>query len=275
MKSRLLSGVAISAVATALAVSSPARAQTTSHNWSGFYVGLNAGAAFGRSGASTSPDCGLPPGPGYICTNAGVGADNAAAVAASGTGTITDTGFTGGIQAGYNWQRNNIVYGLETDFGAFALKGSREGRGAYLTLVGPAPGDAYTMGSSFSTNWLFTLRGRLGAVVMPNMMIYATGGLALTRLSVENTYTDQAGYAGMGAGSSSSSALKAGWALGGGLEWALSNNWSVKGEYLYVDFGKVTTTLNMTAGPGGYAQAISTATDLSAHVARLGVNYKF
>lgn len=273
MKNQLLSGVAVGAIVTALAA--PAGAQPATYNWSGFYAGLNAGAAFGRSKASTSPDCSLAPGPAYICDNTGGGAGNATVVAASGSGTITDTGFTGGIQAGYNWQRNNIVYGLETDFGAFNLKGSRQGSGVYLTTVGPQPGDAYTMGSSFSADWLVTLRGRLGTVVMPNLLVYATGGLALTRLTVGNDYTDQAGLAGMGAGSSSSSAVKAGWVLGGGLEWALSNNWSVKGEYLYVDFGKVTTTLNMSAGGGGYAQAISTTSDLSAHVARAGVNYKF
>jgi outer membrane immunogenic protein len=273
LKNQLLSSVAVTAIALGFGV--PAQAQApASYNWSGFYIGLNAGAAFGRSKASTSPDCSLAAGPAYICDNVGLGADNAAAVSASGSGTITDTGFTGGLQAGYNFQRNNMVYGLETDYGAFKLNGSRLGSGRYLTTVGPAPGDAYTMGSSFSANWLFTLRGRLGTVVMPNLMVYATGGLALTRLTVGNAYTDQAGLANMGAGSSSSSAAKTGWVLGGGLEWALTNNWSVKGEYLYVDFGKVTTTLNMS-DPGGYAQAISTSSGLSAHVARAGINYRF
>lgn len=279
MKTQLLSSVAATAIA--LGLGAPAQAQApASYNWSGFYVGLNAGAAFGRSNARTSSDCSLPTGgaPSYYCDNTGLGADNAAAVDGSGSGAITDTGFTGGIQAGYNWQRNNIVYGLETDFGAFKLKGSRQGSGAYLTNVpgGALPGDPYSINSSFGADWLFTLRGRLGAVVMPNLLLYATGGLALTRLTVDFAFSDQASNGGPPVlGSGSSTRQKTGWVLGGGLEWALTNNLSVKGEYLYVDFGKVTATGILVDFPGNYAQGISTSSDLSAHVARLGVNYRF
>ncbi len=273
MKFRLLSTVAATAVALGLGL--PARAQAPAPGgWTGFYAGLNAGAAWGRSRASSSIDCNLPFIPGYFCDNTPRGLDNAAALTASGTGTANDTGFTGGIQAGYNWQRDNFVYGLEADFGAFRLNGSRQGRGTYLTLVGPAPGDTYTIGTSFSADWLFTLRGRFGAVITPNLLAYATGGLALTRLTVGNTYSDSAGL--NFAGGSNSSALKTGWTIGGGGEWALTRNWSVKAEYLYVDFGKVNTIANLTDGnPGGYAHAISTSADLSAHVARAGINYRF
>jgi outer membrane immunogenic protein len=276
LKNRLLSSVAVTAIALGFSV--PALAQAPAiHNWSGFYVGLNAGAAFGRSGASTGTDCSQPFIPGYFCDNTGVGATNAAAVTASGTGTITGTGFTGGIQAGYNWQRNNLVYGLETDFGAFKLNGSRQGNGIYAEPLGQDAGDPYTIGSSFSTDWLFTLRGRLGAVVMPNLLVYATGGLALTRLTVDFNFSDQNSVSAPNSASGSSASTKTGWVLGGGLEWALSNNWSVKGEYLYVDFGKVAATgiISDGSGPGGYAQGIGTSTDLTAQIARAGVNYKF
>jgi outer membrane immunogenic protein len=275
VKRQLLSSVAVTAIALGLVA--PAQAQSPAgYNWSGFYVGLNAGAAFGRSKATTSSDCSLPNGGGaYYCDNAGAGADNAALVDALGSGKSSDTGFTGGIQAGYNWQRSNIVYGLETDFGAFKLNGSRQGSGNFPTAMvgGVGGGDPFTIGSSFSADWLFTLRGRLGTVVMPNLLVYATGGLALTRLTASLAYADVSSIGAPNSSSPSSTSLKTGWVLGGGLEWALSNNWTVKGEYIYVDFGKVTAS-GMIEG-GGYTQGISTTSDLSAHVARVGVNYKF
>lgn len=276
MKNRLLSSVAVTAIALGFSVPSQAQAPAI-HNWTGFYVGLNAGAASGRSSASTSTDCSLPFIPGYFCDNGPRGADNAASVTASGTGTMNNAAFSGGIQAGYNWQTSKVVYGLETDFGSFRLSGSRNGSGVYASTVGALAGNPYTIGSSFGADWLFTLRGRLGTVVMPNLLVYATGGLALTRLTVSNSFSDQNSINTPNFESASSTSMKTGWVLGGGAEWALSNNWTVKGEYLYVDFGKVTATgiIGDGTGPGGYAQGISTSSNLSAQIARVGVNYKF
>src|SRR5664279_6532817 len=97
--------------------------------WTGFYIGLNAGGAWGSAKASTSVHCNMPPASAYMCDNAGGGAANAAAVGASGTGTMTDTGFIGGIQAGYNHQWQNAVLGIETDFDSFNLSGSRQANG--------------------------------------------------------------------------------------------------------------------------------------------------
>lgn len=193
MKNALLSGVA--ATALVLGFAAPARAQAPAiQNWAGFYVGLNAGAAWGRSSANTSVACDeiFSP-PAYMCAP-GVGAENVAAVNASGTGTMTSTGFTGGVQAGYNWQTNNFVYGLETDFGAFNLRGSRQGSAAY-PVGGPGLGfpSAYTVGSSFDTDWLFTFRGRLGWALPSGLMIFATGGVAVTHLTVANSFSDDFG----------------------------------------------------------------------------------
>ena len=69
----------------------------------------------------------------------------------------------------------------------------------------------------------------------------------------------------------------AGWALGGGLEWMMDKRWSLKGEYLYVDFGKVTApaVIGFPASGPAYAQGLSTTADLTAHIARLGINFKF
>lgn len=244
------------------------------HNWTGFYAGLNAGAAWGKSKATTTTDCSAPAS-GYICDQTG-GTVDAAALNASGTGTISDTGFTGGVQAGYNWQQSNLIYGFEADFGAFSLSGSRTASGVFpgggdtLGFVGSSN---YSIGTSVDSKWLATFRGRFGIALPSNLLVYATGGLALTRISVSFNYSDSSPVPSTGAGSASQT--KTGWALGGGLEWALDNHWSVKGEYLYVDFGSVTASGFINNVGGGYNQGISTSADLRAHIARLGVNYKF
>jgi len=248
-------------------VSAPA-AVSDPNNWTGFYVGLNAGGAWGRSRNDTSLDC--SPSNGYICNASSGGTANAAAVNASGSGSITDSGFTGGIQAGYNWQINYLVYGLETDFGALKLNGSRQASGLYgagSPFVGA--GNSYTVGSSFETDWLFTFRGRFGFALPSNLLAYVTGGLALTRIGINNSFRDSVG----GVETASGSGQKTGWTVGGGLEWAISKHWTVKGEYLYLNFGQVTTSGIIRVG--AYAQGISTSADLTAQVARLGVNYKF
>jgi outer membrane immunogenic protein len=272
--SALLTGQAFYAVQAIAAPPTPAPAV---YNWTGFYVGANAGGAWGRSSANTSADCSNVTFNGqYFCGPTG-GAANAAAVNAAGSGTIAASGFTGGLQVGYNWQLANLIYGVETDFGAFHLRGSRQGTGTYPVIFGPvAAGSSFAVNPSFSTNWLYTLRGRVGMPVSSNLMAYATGGLALTRLGVSNSFSDNA----IGPPGASESAnrqkIKTGWSIGGGLEWAFAKNWSVKAEYLYIDFGKVTVTGTIVnPGLGGYSQGISTNSDLTAQMARIGVNRKF
>jgi outer membrane immunogenic protein len=284
VKRRLLRGAALPAllagpaIAADMPVKAPPAPPPAAYSWTGFYAGLNAGGTWARSHADTAVNCNVPDSfpPAYFCSSS-FGAANGAAVSAAGSGTITASGFTGGIQAGYNWQGPNLIYGLETDFDAFHLRGSRQGTGTYPVGIAIVPaGRSFAINSSFNTDWLYTLRGRIGVPVSSNLMAYATGGLALTRLGVSNSFSDNVGPPN-GTGSANGSETKAGWVVGGGLEYALLNNWSIKAEYLYMDFGKVTATgtiINPTTSPG-YAQGISTSSDLTAQVARVGVNYKF
>ena len=278
LRQRLLSGVAGAAVLVALGLNTPARAQSAPM-WTGFYVGLNAGGAWSYSDVSTSVDCSPAPGTGYFCDSAATGAANAAALAASGTGRIDSQGFTGGIGAGFNYQLGSVVLGIETDFDAFDLGGTRQGNGIF-PVAGPSgvlpAGTAYSITTSVDTDWLWTFRGRVGILVQPNLLVYATGGVALTNLAVSFAYSDTNG----GATSGSASATKTGWTIGAGLEWALNNHWSVKGEYLYLDFGSVGTsgTFSVTSTGGFKAtgtSTVNTAADLTAHIARVGLNYKF
>jgi outer membrane immunogenic protein len=277
-KVRLLCGAALPVfiAAPAMAADLPVKAPpiapaSTAQNWSGFYVGVNAGADWAYSGdPTTSASCAAAPGFGF---GAYFGCGDIPAVNALGTGSMSRGGFTGGAQAGYNWQSNSTVVGVETDFEDFHGKASRTATG---TL--PVAGTQATITNSVDANWLFTARGRLGWVFNNNLLAYATGGLAVTRLSSSNSYVDNLGLFGPGVGTWNASQTKAGWTAGAGVEWAFSQHWSARAEYLYVHFDPITASgviTNTGVLAGGYGSAISTSTDLSAHIARAGVNYKF
>lgn len=250
------------------------------YNWTGFYVGLNGGGAWGQSNVTTNVNCNVPAGTGYFCDSAGTGAANAAALDASGTGKIHSSAFTGGVQAGYNYQWDRAVAGIETDVNSFHLSGTLRGTGVFPVAGPGAPsallaGTAYTIADSVSTDWLWTIRGRIGWLAQPNLLTYVTGGAAVTRLSLTTTYNDNNAVGpGPESVSGSAAATKVGWTVGGGAEWLLNNNWSVKAEFLYLDFGSVTTNITVV-GKASAANTISTKADLTAEIARLGVNYKF
>jgi outer membrane immunogenic protein len=277
MKKRWMSGVA--ALPFAFAGSAMAAAPApVPYSWTGFYVGANVGGAWGKSGTSASADCnvtfGASPFP-YVCDTGSIA--NGAAFGAGGTGTIRSSAFTGGLQAGYNWQTPNVVVGLETDFGSFHLQGSRQGNGTYPIPFNFPTGQGFTVATSLGTEWLYTFRGRIGVPVTPNLLAYATGGLAVTRIGINAAYSDNNPFFAPGVtGTASGSAVKAGWTVGAGAEWALPGNWSIKAEYLYLDFGSVTANGAITTAiGGGYRTAISTSADLTAQVARIGVNRRF
>jgi len=270
MRQSRLASLALASVST-LALSAGARAQGTPpvYNWTGFYIGANAGGAWGRSGTSTSLPCNnttVPPA--YLCRPGDPG--EAPGVAVDGTGKVSGTGFTGGVQAGYNWQRGHWVYGLEADFGALDLRVSRQVTRQYVAQNFPF---FYTIANSAETDWLFTARGRIGWAVS-NVLLYGTGGLAVTDLRTSNSFSDTELIAGS---SWSNSQLKLGWTLGGGVEWGLNRNWTIKAEYLYVKFGSANAAGYITApfGAQAYAEGISTSVDLAAHIARAGINFRF
>jgi len=192
-------------------------------------------------------------------------------VAQSGSGGLSGSGFTGGIQGGYNWQVGRIVFGGEGDFGAFNLVKSVSRSGSFPV---PFLGTAYTLDESMSTDWLITLRGRLGFTVTPALMLYGTVGVALTDFKFSSSYSDNAidsTFPG-GTGSSSVSNVLTGWTIGGGGEWLLNDRWSIKGEYLYVDFGSTNVPVPLT-NTETYKQTMWIDADLSAQVARVGINY--
>jgi outer membrane immunogenic protein len=113
------------------------------YDWSGFYVGATAGAAWGQYTPRTSTVRG-----GYF------GSLGAPAVTAAGMQTINSTGFVAGLEGGFNWQIGNLLLGVEAGLEAVDLDGSvSSGAIRY-----PTHSPKYTVTSYGSIDWLFTAR---------------------------------------------------------------------------------------------------------------------
>jgi opacity protein-like surface antigen len=204
--------------------------------WSGFYVGLNAGGGIG-SGRSDFSVAGVP--------------------FASVTNFLS--GAVGGGQLGFNWQSGLVVAGVEADVQAASLNGN-------LTAPCPFAACALPLSATYSqkVEWFGTARGRLG-VATNGWLIYATAGYAYARLD-----TDALATAGPATAAVSIHDNRSGWTAGGGIEVALAPGWSAKLEYLYLNFGKVTTTWVLTGLP-----PITDSARFDMNVVRAGVNYRF
>jgi outer membrane immunogenic protein len=99
-----------------------------------------------------------------------------------------------------------------------------------------------------------------------------TGGVAFTEISYTQTYVD--GYMPPGVGSATVSKSLVGWTVGAGWEYAMTNNWTVKAEYLFAKFPS-TNAQGLIANGTGLSNPLQGSADLAIQIARLGVNYKF
>lgn len=169
------------------------------------------------------------------------------------------TGVAGGAQLGYNWQTGPFVFGAEADFQFANVDGS-------LSTSCSAALCGVPLSASYNQNipWFGTARGRVG-YAQDGWLIYATGGYAYARLETSASAT-----AGANTATLSQQDFRNGWTAGGGIEVALTPSWSVKAEYLYMDFGSSTTTWAVPGLP-----TLTDSTALNMNVVRTGVNYRF
>lgn len=217
--------------------------------WTGFYVGVNAGAAFSTNDVSVS----------------GTAANTIANVAAlrRPAGFSSDkTGFIGGAQVGYNYQIGSFVLGAEADLMYTDLKKN-------TSFVGTS-GASSTFRQELG--YLGTVRARAG-YAFDRFLVYGTAGLAYGEVKnsanfFSGTVPGQLDYTG------ARSDTQVGYTVGGGLEYAFTNNLSAKAEYLYYDLGTknhgVDRTIVAPAG-GSYVSRNET----SGHIVRAGLNYRF
>jgi outer membrane immunogenic protein len=280
MKRNIVGGLAVSALlvvaslSTAIAADMPLKAAPSppvpAYSWTGFYIGGTAGGAFGSFDPSTS-----------TASENYLGPTGLPAVNAAGPQSIKPTGFTGGFETGYNWQVSNFVIGFEGDVEYLGLKGNAATSGTYSCCAGTI----FTVFSNASTTWLATARARAG-IAANDWLFFATGGAAFTNIKANFGFSDNCGVLAdcsggaspNGAEAAAFSSTKTGYAVGGGVEKAIGQNWTIKAEYLYVGFGTVTGTgvLSGSNGVGGIATQLMTHSyDLKANIVRLGINYKF
>lgn len=253
-------------------VSTVLNASSSSNYFDSAYIGGNIGAAWNTSHYTTKPNC---PNSTFsvFCTEGSDSANNGPVVAASGTGKLSDSIFTGGVQIGHNFQKNGIVIGGEADFESLDFHKQSQETGRFPTAF---LGNQYSLNQLVSTNWLSTTRGRIGFTTHPSLLFFVTAGAAFTNLKIASSYSDNAigfGFPG-GTGSNSQTKNQVGWTLGGGGEWYMGHHLSVKIEYLYADFGSTTINIPLSNTPA-YTQLMQFKVGLNTNLARLGVSYQF
>ncbi|MGV6876136.1 outer membrane protein [Pseudochelatococcus sp. B33] len=241
MKKVLLAGVAaVSLVASGAAIAAdlPSRqiepvapVVAPIFSWTGFYVGVNAGYAWNSNNDDHVWN-------GTVFVNTG----------------NDDGGFTGGGQIGYNYQFGQFVAGIEADINYADLK---QNNNAYVTWN---PNTDFFGASGAGIEWFGTVRARLGFAI-DRALIYGTGGFA---------------YGGGGGGHGfiydgfyyeNDNDTRTGWTLGGGIEYAITDNITARVEGLYVNLGK--------EDRNHFLPVYQKRKDTEFGVVRAGLNYKF
>ncbi|WP_457798213.1 outer membrane protein [Methylocystis sp. S23] len=138
-------------------------------------------------------------------------------------------GFQGGGEVGYDYQWSNFVVGVETDILGTNMSGGSWGVGP----IYPGANFAWDGRTDISVPWYGTARGRVGYLVSPTFLVYATGGLAYGGVKRQQYFLDSDADIGFGRRQSTS----LGYTAGAGAEWMVAPNWSLKGEYRYTDLG--------------------------------------
>jgi outer membrane immunogenic protein len=248
-----------------------------SFSWTGFYIGANVGGAWSRDtggsdvGPVFPPFAVLPPLvpvftviPGQLDTLPGGG---------------NKTGIIGGGQIGYNWQVNQFVFGVEADGVGTGLRGSTAS--ASRTFGPPIIPVSVTQTVTVNygdIDWMASFRGRLGWAA-DRALFYVTGGAAVAGVNGATATVVNGPGIGLPAGTFTSagggSTTRWGWTVGGGIEWAFANQWSVAGEYRHTDFGSRGTTVAIPDGLGGIFSTATSSGRLTVDQATVRLNYRF
>lgn len=262
--------------AAVLCAATPALAAPV-QNWTGFYVGVNAG--FGG-------DKFKYPASGTFVDTAPDEDSDTGTTTFSGSGSQTSSGFVGGGQVGYNFQvGSGWLLGAEADIAASGIQGKTAISGS---STGGTSGSASGQIST-KIDYFGTVRARVGVPIADGRFVpYLTGGLAYGRVS-SNASLDIVPTSTSGTAthfSESRRSTRTGWTVGAGAEYALSNNLSFRVEYLYMDLGTKTVLDGSISGGqtfgglGSIGDGDETLTGTvgakaTSNVIRVGVNYRF
>jgi outer membrane immunogenic protein len=231
------------------------------NKWDGFYAGINAGYVQSnsqyKSTTSTAGD------------NPFFGNGDVDFYQKYGNNSANGNNILAGVSAGYNWQSNNLIYGISSSFLSFDL--SKSITNTYV----PNQYVTSTYTKEIKSDWLLTIDGKLGRSIN-NTLIYVTGGLALSDLKLSSTFIDS-GNAATGTGSSHTSTLKVGPTIGFGFEQKIDDVWSVKAEYKYAKFfnAKNSTDIGTVYSGTTYASTMLNKVDLDLNLLSISINRYF
>ena len=229
-------------------------------SWDGAYVGLSLGARWTDS----------------TWTTTGIGSPLGTPDATTTPTSFSSTSFRPGGFVGYNWQWAPMgIIGVEADAAWGRNNDTVAGiPGTYGTGgQGVGPGATASDSAAINLGWDGSLRARLGVVVAPTWLVYATGGLAWQQASFSATCNGSLFNNSwcVAARNESYSTTLIGWTVGGGVEALLWNNWFVRAEYRYADYGDVSHTFFSGTNIDEVAMQASVRTN----TALIGVGYKF
>jgi outer membrane immunogenic protein len=227
--------------------------------WTGFYIGIHAGAATGTM-EWTQNLVNVPPFGGFF----------------PGT-TVTATshsvnGYFGGAQVGFNYQTGWVVWGIEADASATNIKGKGGCGEIFVVPLVPAAPAGLQWQCNTRTDSLATVAGRVGAAV-DRALFYVKGGAVWSR----DKY-DLAGngvFPTVGPIATSLSDKRWGWMAGVGVEYALPGNWSAKVEYNYLNLGSRNYAFENPTDPANNPLYNNWDITQTLHVVKVGLNYRF
>jgi outer membrane immunogenic protein len=229
------------------------------YNWTGFYVGVNVGGH--RSGDSD---------PAFDSFDSDFGPPQISFFNGLLPHSLSPSGIAGGAQIGYNWQISNFLLGVEADFDG--LSGSRT-----RTLLGEFQplgfGNTFQFSDTASDRWMSTVRARVGVLATDRLLIFATGGVAFASWNLSHSFVGGPNLF-IPPASIVSETVRTGWTAGGGIEYALTQNWFLRGEYLYANFGKTTNVLNAPSAFPPFTTQFTYPETLSENLARVAISYK-
>lgn len=230
-------------------------------NWTGFYMGISGGYADGVSNAkSTVAD----PANQYF-TNASINSIN-------GLPNNQLNGGNGifGINAGYNWQSSNQVFGLLSEISSLNFKKSNTQTTKY-----PCCTETYSLTNEIKSQWLMTVEGKYG-IALNQSLIFLTAGVAATNLQLTNNFSDKFDMSQQ----SSVSALKFAPAIGFGYEQQFADNWAMNLRYQYIKFSNISNQASglVYAGDGVTYDPRTTfqsSADLKLNILKIGITKHF
>jgi outer membrane immunogenic protein len=257
MRSQLGSAAAIAAAlfaGSAIAADLPMRkepppppvAPPPPPTWNGLYLGLNIGGGWVNNNINNNDIVFIP----FTTVNPAFTpfGGNLAFLAFNNNNNNNKGGVVGGGQVGYNYQfANSFVLSAEADIQGTSIGTNNNNNNSF-----------FFNGNNFQRGlpWFGTVRGRLGFLLMPSLLVYGTGGFAYGGIQFFNqTRTDT------------------GWTAGGGLEYLFWQNWSAKVEYLFVDLYPNNNNNNIFFGFNGFGWVNNR--HLEANVVRVGLNWHF